>query len=156
VAVSTCARRGVLLRGGDVLDAVTNCRTIALDKTGTLTTGRLTSTSVEPLCCVQHTCDVERPCDEIALSVAAALERGATHPIASSVAAAAAAAECLPPVEVRVRGSSLPLSIDLESLKVKESVLTLSGQKQLLWSCTRQALNSPTTEHSVPSLSAAM
>jgi Cd2+/Zn2+-exporting ATPase len=66
VAVSACARRGVLLRGGDVLDAVAGCATLALDKTGTLTTGRLTSTSVQPLCCTQLEVrpQTRRPSDE--------------------------------------------------------------------------------------------
>ncbi|KAK3274749.1 cadmium/zinc-transporting ATPase, partial [Cymbomonas tetramitiformis] len=46
VAVSACARAGVLVQSGDTLDALTTCRTIAFDKTGTLTTGRLVCSGI--------------------------------------------------------------------------------------------------------------
>ncbi len=36
--------RGILIKGGRVLDALARCGTIALDKTGTLTTGSLSCT----------------------------------------------------------------------------------------------------------------
>ena len=36
--------RGILIKGGRVLDALSRCGTIALDKTGTLTTGALSCT----------------------------------------------------------------------------------------------------------------
>lgn len=71
-----------------MLDALATCRTIAFDKTGTLTTGKLTFIGVEPIyghivgndgsypssCCVPS-------CEKEALAVAAAMEKGTTHPI---------------------------------------------------------------------------
>lgn len=39
-------RRGVLVKGGRVLDAVAACSSVALDKTGTLTTGVLVATGM--------------------------------------------------------------------------------------------------------------
>ncbi len=77
-AISACARKGVLLKGGITLDAFAACRVIAFDKTGTLTTGELTCTGVEPI-------------GEVALSVedaialASALERHVTHPMAEAI-----------------------------------------------------------------------
>ncbi len=77
-AISSCARRGVLPKGGIVLDAITRCRTIALDKTGTLTTGDLVCTSQIPIC------GAPLPPDT-ALLFAASLERNAVHPIAKAL-----------------------------------------------------------------------
>lgn len=77
-AISSCARRGVLPKGGIVLDAITRCHTIALDKTGTLTTGDLVCTSQTPICGAPIPPDT-------ALLFAASLERNAVHPIAKAL-----------------------------------------------------------------------
>ena len=77
-AISSCARKGMLLKGGVIFDALTKCHTIAFDKTGTLTTGKLVCTSVTPL-----TTSTYDP--KIVLSIAAALERHAVHPIAEAI-----------------------------------------------------------------------
>ena len=49
---------GILIQGGNVLDALVRCTTIAFDKTGTLTTGSLTCTSMLP---VHHSRDNPSP-----------------------------------------------------------------------------------------------
>lgn len=81
--------QGILLKGGEALDALAQCDVVAFDKTGTLTTGDLVCKAIEPLhghcfdesqysddtCCIPN-------CEDEALAVAAAMERGATHPIA--------------------------------------------------------------------------
>ncbi|XP_010526721.1 PREDICTED: probable cadmium/zinc-transporting ATPase HMA1, chloroplastic isoform X2 [Tarenaya hassleriana] len=90
-AISSCARKGILLKGGQVLDALASCHTIAFDKTGTLTTGGLMFKAIEPiyghqagnnasvtLCCTPN-------CEKEALAVAAAMEKGTTHPIGRAV-----------------------------------------------------------------------
>ncbi|KAM7265849.1 hypothetical protein ACFE04_003532 [Oxalis oulophora] len=91
-AISSCARKGILLKGGMVLDALASCHTIAFDKTGTLTTGGLTFKAIEPIyghevgsnkknlasCCIPS-------CEKEALAVAAAMEKGTTHPIGRAV-----------------------------------------------------------------------
>ena len=46
-AVGACARRGVLVRGGVTFDALAECGTVALDKTGTITTGVMTCAAIE-------------------------------------------------------------------------------------------------------------
>ncbi|KAF8017358.1 hypothetical protein BT93_H2526 [Corymbia citriodora subsp. variegata] len=91
-AISSCARKGILLKGGHVLDALASCQTVAFDKTGTLTTGGLMFKAIEPIyghgkredeskivsCCTPS-------CEEEALAVAAAMEKGTTHPIGRAV-----------------------------------------------------------------------
>ncbi len=77
-AISSCARRGILPKGGITLDAVAKCKTIALDKTGTLTTGKLICTSVQQI--------AGPPLDlNLAIAIAASLERHAVHPIAEAL-----------------------------------------------------------------------
>ncbi|KAG5528607.1 hypothetical protein RHGRI_029332 [Rhododendron griersonianum] len=90
-AISACARKGILLKGGHVLDALASCHTIAFDKTGTLTTGEFMCKAIEPIhghmendrrkfaaCCIPS-------CEKEALAVAAAMEKGTTHPIGRAV-----------------------------------------------------------------------
>jgi Zn2+/Cd2+-exporting ATPase len=76
-AISACARKGILLKGGVILDAIEKCTIIAFDKTGTLTTGELKLAGIESL---QDAGD-----ENLALSIAYALERNAVHPIARAL-----------------------------------------------------------------------
>jgi Cd2+/Zn2+-exporting ATPase len=78
-AISSCARRGILLKGGITLDALASCKTIAFDKTGTLTTGELACVGIIPLS-GQSQEEVN-----LSLSIALALERNAMHPIARAI-----------------------------------------------------------------------
>lgn len=80
-AISICARQGILLKGGAVLDALAGCKAIVFDKTGTLTTGDLTCLAIEPL-----EQDTNSNIDQ-ALSIAYSLERNAVHPIAKALMA---------------------------------------------------------------------
>lgn len=77
-AISACARKGILLKGGVVLDALDHCNAIAFDKTGTLTTGNLRCLEIKPL----SSATVSR---EEALSIAFAMEERAVHPIARAI-----------------------------------------------------------------------
>lgn len=77
-AISACARKGILLKGGVTLDAIASCKTVAFDKTGTLTTGELIVISIEPLFKTKFSSD-------LALSIAASLERHVVHPIATAI-----------------------------------------------------------------------
>lgn len=79
-AISACAGRGILLKGGAVLDALDHCEAIALDKTGTLTTGQLRCVSIIPLS------DSTIP-EETALAIALAMEERAVHPIGRAISA---------------------------------------------------------------------
>jgi Cd2+/Zn2+-exporting ATPase len=74
-ALSAGARRGLLLKGGAVLESVGAISAIALDKTGTLTEGKPKVTDVIA---------VSRSVRDV-LSMAAALEIGSSHPLALAI-----------------------------------------------------------------------
>lgn len=74
-AVSVCAKKGILLKGGVILDALARCKTIAMDKTGTITTGELALLGIEQ----------DGASSDDLLSLAYALERSALHPIAKAI-----------------------------------------------------------------------
>ncbi len=78
-ALSICARKGILMKGGVTLDALAACQVIAFDKTGTLTTGDLTCKSVDSL-----TPATKEELD-LAVQIACTLEQNAIHPIAKSL-----------------------------------------------------------------------
>ena len=74
------AELGVLIRSAAALEATRDVRTIVLDKTGTLTTGKMALREAVPADGVERA--------EL-LSLAAAVERGSEHPIARAIVAAA-------------------------------------------------------------------
>ncbi len=78
-AISSCAKNGILLKGGVTLDALARCKTIAFDKTGTLTTGKLSCTEAEVLR-DDGVCSLEE-----AIGIAFSLERNVKHPIAEAI-----------------------------------------------------------------------
>lgn len=90
-AISSCAKKGVLLKGGAVLDALGQCKSVAFDKTGTLTTGKLDCTSFEPL--PGGPALVKK---EEALAIAYALEQNAVHPIGEAISLFARANDLSP------------------------------------------------------------
>jgi Cu+-exporting ATPase len=73
------ARLGILIRGPEVLEATRRVDTVVLDKTGTVTAGRMALVEV-------HADGVAR---EEALRLAAAVEAGSEHPVAAAIVAAA-------------------------------------------------------------------
>lgn len=79
-AVANAARQGVLIKGGTHLEALGRISTVALDKTGTVTTGRPEVTDVHPL-------DGTGP--EALLALAAAVEIRSEHPLAGAIVRAA-------------------------------------------------------------------
>ncbi len=120
------AQLGILIKGPEVLETTRHIDTIVLDKTGTVTTGRMTLVEVA----VAEGEDA----DEV-LRLAGAVEDASEHPIAQVIARAAAA-----------RGGTLPAVADfanIEGLGVQGTVAdgegthaVLVGRPQLLadWS----------------------
>ncbi|MFD7813828.1 heavy metal translocating P-type ATPase [Streptomyces sp. NPDC059785] len=74
------AQLGILIKGPEVLESTRRVDTVVLDKTGTVTTGRMTLHEVHPADGVGE--------DEL-LRLAGALENASEHPIARAVAAGA-------------------------------------------------------------------
>ncbi|MFJ9035707.1 heavy metal translocating P-type ATPase [Streptomyces sp. NPDC102406] len=84
------AQLGILIKGPEVLESTRKVDTIVLDKTGTVTTGRMTLLAVHP---------AEGVDEKDLLRLAGAVEHASEHPVARAVAAGAAdRAGDLPPV----------------------------------------------------------
>jgi Cu+-exporting ATPase len=76
VGTGRAAEMGVLFKGGETLESAHRLTTIVLDKTGTLTRGRMTMTDVVP---------ADGAGENELLRLAASAERGSEHPIAQAV-----------------------------------------------------------------------
>ena len=78
--IGSAARRGILIKGGDSLDALCRVKQFVLDKTGTLTTGAFDVCHVHPAAgCTE----------EDVLSLIAGAERDSSHPLANAAVEAA-------------------------------------------------------------------
>lgn len=78
-ALATCAKRGILVKGGAYIEVARKLKVIALDKTGTLTYGRPAVTDVVP---------VGSMTEEASIRLAAALDARSDHPVARAIRAA--------------------------------------------------------------------
>ncbi|MDJ1430734.1 cation-translocating P-type ATPase [Halostagnicola sp. A-GB9-2] len=78
--ITSAARNGVLIKGGRHLEAVGESEILAVDKTGTLTTGELNVTDVIPL---------EGADEDDVLARAGAIERRSEHPVGEAIVGAA-------------------------------------------------------------------
>ncbi|MFF8918468.1 heavy metal translocating P-type ATPase [Streptomyces sp. NPDC015032] len=113
------AQLGILIKGPEVLETTRRVDTIVLDKTGTVTTGRMTLLDV-------HTADGTDEDD--VLRLAGALEHSSEHPIAQAVAAGAA----------ERTGAALPAPEDFANIAglgvqgIVEGHAVLVGREQLL------------------------
>ncbi|MBB4167318.1 heavy metal translocating P-type ATPase [Rhizobium sp. BK538] len=106
-SLSSGARRGLLLKGGAVLETLGKVTAVALDKTGTLTEGKPQVTDV-----------IAFGKDEAeVLKYAAALETGSSHPLALAILARATAA-----------GVTLPAATDAKALGGKGITGAVAGQ----------------------------
>lgn len=79
VVSGAAASRGILFRGGDIIEAAARIDVAVFDKTGTLTEGRPRLIAIEPA----------TGSDEELLAMAAAAETGSAHPLAAGVLAEA-------------------------------------------------------------------
>ncbi|HEX8004155.1 MAG TPA: heavy metal translocating P-type ATPase [Mycobacteriales bacterium] len=116
------AQLGILIKGPEVLESTRRVDTVVLDKTGTVTTGRMTLVDVVT---------TERRAD--VLRLAGAVENASEHPIARAVAdAARAEVGALPRVESFAGTAGLGVS------GVVDGHAVLAGREALLreWSLT--------------------
>ena len=74
--IGACSHHGILVKGGNYLDALTKVDTVVFDKTGTLTQGKFSVSNVFP---------AEGFTEKEVLSLAARAEQFSTHPIAKSI-----------------------------------------------------------------------
>ncbi|RMF71984.1 MAG: cadmium-translocating P-type ATPase [Planctomycetota bacterium] len=134
-ALASAARNGVLIKGGEFLEAVGRTRVVALDKTGTLTYGRPQVQDVGPL---------DGATAEHVLEIAAAIEQRSEHPIAEAIVQHAGR-----------RGIAPPACSAYQALRGKGAEATVAGQRYLLGNhrlleergvCTA-ALHERMTEH---------
>ncbi|MEU9671800.1 heavy metal translocating P-type ATPase [Streptomyces bobili] len=124
------AQLGILIKGPEVLESTRRVDTIVLDKTGTVTTGRMRLQDVFTAPGVDE--------GEL-LRLAGALEHASEHPIAQAIAAGAEMG--VPPLErsrERGRAGSLPVPESFENVAglgvqgVVEGHAVLVGREQLL------------------------
>ncbi|MGO8683237.1 MAG: heavy metal translocating P-type ATPase [Thermoleophilia bacterium] len=83
--LSRSARRGVVVKGGGVLERLARCTTLLVDKTGTLTSGHPTLTTIIPS---------GRHAAETVLSLAASLDQVSPHVLATAIVHAARERRC--------------------------------------------------------------
>ncbi|MFD7491571.1 heavy metal translocating P-type ATPase [Streptomyces sp. NPDC059832] len=114
------AQLGILIKGPEVLETTRRVDTIVLDKTGTVTTGRMTLLDV-------HTTEDTDETD--VLRLAGALEHSSEHPIAQAVATGAAERTTTTPLPTPEDFASIP---GLGVQGVVEGHRVLVGRPQLL------------------------
>ena len=86
--IGGAASQGILYKGGHVFSPLSRVRTVALDKTGTLTHGRLSVAEIAPIGMDTETL----------LSLAAFAEHGSNHPVARCIKEAAGEVSTVPTV----------------------------------------------------------
>jgi Cd2+/Zn2+-exporting ATPase len=74
--IGAASRQGILFKGGNYLDAITQINTVVMDKTGTLTKGVFEVQKIVPAGNIAA--------DEL-LKIVASVEQGSTHPIAKAI-----------------------------------------------------------------------
>jgi Cu+-exporting ATPase len=111
------AQLGILIKGPEVLENTRRVDTVVLDKTGTVTTGRMTLLDVVAA-------DGEDA--GVVLRRAGALESASEHPIAVALARAAADAGALPPVTDFANAEGLGVTGTIEGASV------VVGRRRLL------------------------
>ena len=76
VGLGRAAKNGILIKGGDTIEAVANTKFVVLDKTGTLTTGKFRINDIKAV----HGADME-----LIRGIIMAIEERSNHPIARSL-----------------------------------------------------------------------
>ena len=117
VATGRGASLGILIKGGEALQRMEKIDTVALDKTGTITTGRPQVTEIVLAAPQENVHTAENDL----LRVAAALEHTSEHPLAEAIVAAS-----------KERGIDLPQVQDFESFPGQGIAGVVEGKKVLI------------------------
>ena len=113
------AELGVIIRGAQALEKARSVQAVVLDKTGTLTTGKMSVLEVAP---------AEGVDEAELLAVAAAVEAGSEHPIARAVveragdAPAAERFEALPGIGARALLDGVPVAVGSRRLLAEQGI----------------------------------
>ncbi len=116
--LSSGARRGLLMKGGAILEAARTITVVAFDKTGTLTEGRPKVTDIIAI----------SASEQELLSLCAALETGSSHPLAKAILDKAAANKV-----------QVPAASGLAAVGGKGIVGTINGVEYFLGSAKASA-----------------
>lgn len=111
-AIGNASRKGILIKGGIYLEELAQMRVLAVDKTGTITQGKPTVVTVQPL---------NGHSDMQLLSIAAAVEQRSEHPLARAVLAHA-----------EDEGLEIPTATDFQSLTGAGAVATVDGREVMV------------------------
>jgi Cd2+/Zn2+-exporting ATPase len=122
-ALAAGARRGLLVKGGGVLEAIGKVKNVAFDKTGTLTEGKLKVTDVKLFADI-----AERDL----LRLAAAAEAGSSHPLAVAIVNHA-----------RESGIGFPVAVNSEAMPGRGVKATVDGKSIVVGAPARLGVASP-------------
>lgn len=110
--IGNASKHGILLKGGRVIEALANVKAVALDKTGTITSGEFKVHNVETVASNVSSAQL--------LSMAATIEAVSNHPIATSIVA-----------EAKNQGLTVEPSDFVQEL-AGEGMVGTTGDKQIL------------------------
>ena len=111
--IGNASKHGILLKGGRVIEALANVKAVALDKTGTITSGEFKVQNVETV--GSHVSNAQL------LSMASAIEAVSTHPIATSIVS-----------EAKEEGITVQASDFVQELAGEGMVGMVDGQQVLV------------------------
>lgn len=138
-ASGALARRGVLVTRGHAIESLAAVTDVLLDKTGTLTEGRLCLLSVETFA------DVDA---ETCLAMACAMEQSENHPIAQSLRAARPEAMALPTLQcvANVPGQGVHAQADGQTLRLGSRPFAAAHYADQPVNATRYGTGTPLEE----------
>ncbi|EGE9172601.1 Zn(II)/Cd(II)/Pb(II) translocating P-type ATPase ZntA [Salmonella enterica subsp. enterica serovar Nigeria] len=124
--LAAAARRGALIKGGAALEQLGRITQVAFDKTGTLTIGKPRVTAIHPASGISEA--------EL-LALAAAVEQGATHPLAQAIVCEAQARDLAIPTAESQRtlaGTGIEAQVNGEQILIcaagKQPAAAFAGQ----------------------------
>ncbi|HCM1914890.1 TPA: Zn(II)/Cd(II)/Pb(II) translocating P-type ATPase ZntA [Salmonella enterica subsp. salamae serovar 28:r:e,n,z15] len=124
--LAAAARRGALIKGGAALEQLGRITQVAFDKTGTLTVGKPRVTAIHPASGISEA--------EL-LALAAAVEQGATHPLAQAIVREALTRDLAIPTAESQRtlaGTGIEAQVNGERILIcaagKQPVAAFAGQ----------------------------